>query len=233
MATLYQSTPFRTSVLGIHHPITGALYAPGYFHQFILATIPERSILPMQPLDWHYGTRADRPFNVVPGLHGRSPPPKWPTRPCDRPQYPTAYYLDQLRFWDDGPLLPEEAITAEPAPEKTWFDFALMILLWILALAAGMARVVLAAIGVVASAGGKVCARMVRERTWEFALSALVATQIVRMLPEIGGWQSRGGGGAGAISSDAPLYVMRIPNPNQWSRLSRGGGSSRLLIICR
>jgi hypothetical protein len=228
-------TPFATAnVMDTYHKISGALFAPGCFHQFILATILERAVLPMQPLNWQFGVRADRPFDVLPGQNARNPIPKWPTRPCDHPKYPTAYYLEQLQFWEDGPLPEEDESAAEMptrAPLKVWFDSTLEFFLFIFAVVRSVVQMLCEVAALVLSLGKKMWNRIVDGRTWEFAASVLVATQIVRILPRMeGSLGSGGGGGAGWSTSSAPLYVIMIPNPDQWSRLSTDVRGSRQLL---
>lgn len=236
MVELPPSTPFPTAnSMGRYHKISCALFVPCYFHQFILAIIPERAVLPMQPLNWQFGVRADRPFDVLPGQNARNPIPKWPTRPCDRPKYPTAYYLEQLQFWEDGPLPEEDESAAEMptrAPLKVWFDSTLGFFLFIFAVVRSVVQVLFEVAALVLSLGKKAWDKIVDGRTLEFAASVLVATQIVRILPRMEG-SLGSSGGAGWSTSSAPVYVIMIPNPDQWSMLSTDiKGSRQLLIIC-
>ena len=217
------SAPFaRTDALGrpnFYHPISGALFVPDYFHQFLLPTIPELSVLPMQPLNWRFGVRPDRPFDITAGYcrhRSQNQPVSIPRLPASQQQYPTAYYLEQLQFYQDGPLPKEPDPEEEPAPDlsRAWFVEAFC---FVTLNVGAVVKTLFAAILAVFATGKMMWRRFLKERTWEFVVSALVATQIVRILPRIGGILNSIGGGR---TEPPPLYVMMIPNRNQWSRLS-------------
>ena len=214
------STPFaRNDALGMqyyHHPISGALFVPNFFHQFILPTIPERSVLPMQPLNWEFGARPDRPFDVIPRGHQRRPHNRRfsiPRMPAAPPQYPTAYYLEQLQFYQDGPL-PEE-LEEEPSQDDDLRRWFVEFFYFLLVLVGALVQVLFAVAFAVLAMGKRVWTGFFKERTWEFVVSALVATQIVRILPRLGGVLNSIGGGR---ADPPPLYVLMIQNPNQWSK---------------
>lgn len=227
MSTIHPSTPLPAMRGQYYHPVTGAIFVPDFFHQFILPTIPERSILPMQPLNWEFGVRPDRPFDVSPALFRRNHgnPVSLPRWPGAQPQYPTAYYLEQLRFWEDGPLPEERPDNAEqddggrtPGLLRVWFKVGLGVFILIPTVLCAVAEMLFAAALEVLSTGKRAWKVFVSERTWEFALSALVATQIVRILPGMGRILS-GSEGRMWNPEPAPLYVLMIPNSNQWCKL--------------
>ena len=176
----------------------------------------------MQPLNWKFGVRPDRPFDIAPGYRQRrlqNQPSSILRLTVPQPQYPTAYYLEQLQFYQDGPL-PEEPEAEEHAPEQPqgWFVEAFCLLQVIVG---AIVQVLLGAVTVVFATGNMVWRSFLKERVWEIVVSALVATQIVRILPRIGGILNSIGGG---MVEPPPLYVIMIPNPNQWSRLSDDTG---------
>lgn len=207
------------------HPITGALFMPDFFHQFIMPTIPEWSALPMHPLDWEFGVRPDRPFE---GLARRRQTqhnqdvsiPRWPNQPAPRPQYPTAYYLEQRRYYEgeDIPFPDEPLLVVEAAPDPRWQFFvvvsaALRVLSEIAVLLFGSVK--------------KVLKRAPENRLWECVVSAVVAFQIVKFLPKMGGADSGGGEWS---QEQAPLYVIMIPNPKQFGKLFNAVYGSRWFL---
>lgn len=228
MTTIPPSTPFGTAHAWggqYFHPISGALFVPTFFHEFILPTIPERSILPMQPLNWQFGVRPDRPFEVFPHQHLRQQTPisipRWPVLPARRPKYPTAFYLEQLQFWEDGPLPEAEEPVIEvqtPGLLNIWLASGVEALLLILAIVSAVLQVLFKAAAVLLFVGKKAWKSVLRERAWEFAAAVLVASQIVRILPRMQGILDSSGGGRWN-PEPAPLYVIMVPNPNQLGRL--------------
>ena len=136
--------------------------------------------------------------------------PRWPTGPMLRPQYPTAYYLEQLRFFEgeDNPLPEEELADEEPIPSSQRG--------WLLAILFAVAQMLFEMVVMVLSAARRAWENAPKNHVWEIAASVLVATQIVRILPRAAGVvSSRGEWGA----EQAPLYVIMVPNPKQFGRL--------------
>lgn len=192
------STPYSfTTAWGrqyLRHPITGAIFVPEYYHEYILPTIPERSPLPMQPMNWEFGVRPDRPFDAWSHRRQRQQRtdqgvslPRWPGTPVTPPQYPTAYYLDQARFYEDGPL-PEE----EPEEEElTWASRGRELI-------AFLSKVLCAIFEITVplhSVSKRMWASVPNDQSWELLASFIVATQVVRVLPKMAGVLSSSAGG--------------------------------------
>lgn len=226
MATLHQNGPMPNSYTfppgtpAIHanafnkyHKISKALFVPGYYHQFILPTIPEKAQLPMDPVNWEFGIRPNRPFEVLPNEQRQRAAKKWPTRPGSRREGPTAYYLEQLHFWEDGPLPAEDEEVGElhpSGPLKRWFEFTLDACLFILAVVRLLVFLVSEVAAVLLATGRKIWKDVFGNLTWELVVAIFLATQIVRFLPGMAGSLDVDGGGRWN-EAPPPLYVLMIP----------------------
>lgn len=181
----------------------------------------------MQPLDWEFGVRPDRPFEGLARWRQRQHNqdvliPRWPSQAAPHPQYPTAYYLEQRQFYEgeDDTLLDESLLVEKTAPDPGWQFFvgvsaALRVLFEIAVLLFGGVK--------------KLLKRALENRLWECVVSAVVAFHMVRFLPKMGGAASNTGGGEWS-QEQSPLYVIMIPNSKQFGELFNGVNESRSLL---
>lgn len=207
----FDSSPF-------FHRIRKALLVPSYLRRFIPPTLPEDDQLPMEPLNWEFGVRVNRPFEGF-----RSHQPSLPTRPPSRPVQRICSggvraedTLAQPDFWGmPTPIVDpynqqaphEEKVSG---PLKLWFESILpfLVALWHLwttlafalweALKAANPFVVLDVKG------------LVRRITLERAISLLLAMQLVRIFPGMEG-NVEAGVKTEVMREVAPLYVLMIP----------------------
>jgi hypothetical protein len=176
----------------------------------------------MDPLDWRYMYRPNRPFHYITNSQVRRTISKLPPRPwLERKNVPTDYYVEQMAFFNASPPpIPEEPEpvddTCAPRPLKAWVKFAwalVVTLAWILFL------VTMSAVKGLKWVGWKM-ARVYKEAggvPWEAVWFALAASQLLRLLPAMDGEEAVV---EGVWKVEAPLYVVMIRNPNQLSKFS-------------
>ena len=214
------------SYLDVHHPE----HVQGLFHRQRgqLPIISENSPLRMDPLNWEYMYRPNRPFNFISNRHLRSTIPKTPPRPWiereKRKKAASSSYLEeQAAFFKASPpsILVDEAPIADDdlsgaGPLKVWvlFAWAIMVTLgWIFVFLPLM--IALSALKWVA---GKWIEKYkkVGGIPWETIGFALVASMLVEWLP---GMEGKLHVVAEVWKGDAPVYVIMMRNPNQICKL--------------
>lgn len=198
------------------HRVSKASSVPDDSYKFILPTLPEGNQLTMEPLNWEFGVRCNRPFESLPTNAPKSPPRR-PSRPRPRSLARSVTpdgIFEQPNFWEmPAPIFDPYNHQTEQriaGPLKLWFE---SLMLFLIALGEfGIALVLALWDGSKAAApfialGLKVLADT---RTWEPVVSMLLATQLVRLLPGMeGNVQTRMG--TEVLAETGPLYVMRIP----------------------
>lgn len=210
------------SYLDVHHPE----HVPSLFHRrrAQLAIIGENTPLKMDPLDWNYLYRPNRPFHFITNRKLRGSIPKIPPRPWLERQrkdaQQTDYLREQMAFFAAAPIpIPEEDISAideSPCagPLKVW-----CLLVWAMLVTIG--GLLLVALSIVPLAMKRVGAgasrryRMAGGFPWEALCIALATSQLVRFLP---GMEGKVEVVQEVWKADPPLYVLMIQNPNQWSK---------------
>ena len=194
------------------HPISKALFIPGFYHEFLLTSIPELSSLPMEPLNWEFGVRCDRPFHRLqqPRI-GTMPKRQYRAGPVS-----TDFFLEQQKFWDAlpgvDPYKREDKIFVESGPLKSWCEPTLEFLLtmfWIL-------KVMFLGAFEFVELLPSLWKRVFGGLTWELALSVLVAMQIVHFLPGMEGRRNANVGDG--WPSVKPIYILMIPSSNAISK---------------
>jgi hypothetical protein len=234
------------SYLDVHHPER----VESLFHrrQAQLAIISENSPLNMDPLNWRYMYRPNRPFYYINNCNLRCtilklPPRPWLQRQQQKP--PTDYYLEQMSFFNAIPPAEEDAepidVPPSPGPLKVLAQLAwgaLLTVAWMLLI------VMMIVVGVVRRVvGGAIRAyEKVGGFPWEVLWFTLAASQLLRFLPRMEGLDGTGVKVAEVWKADPPLYVVMIQNQNQWSEYpvlevlgidaddddSEGSGNARL-----
>ena len=177
----------------------------------------------MDPLDWTYMYRPNRPFHFITNRKLRGSIPKLPPRPWlerrPKPVGPSAYLREQMAFMTAiPPPIPEYHVSDDDAPPagplKVWCLFVWAILVkigWLLFIALSMGAQVLKKIGVAALR----TYQKVGGFPWEALWIALAASQLIRFLP---GMEGQVGLVKEVCQRDPPLYVLMIRNPNQWCK---------------
>lgn len=206
------------------HRISKALFIPKYFHKFILPTLPEDDQLQMEPLNWEFGVRANRPFEQFSGPPGARLPNLTLKSPSIRERrfrgeaVRAEDVFDQPNFWElAAPIFDPynqktENEQAESGPVKMWLESFMIYLvalweLWI-ALSLALWETLKAATPFVVL-GGKELAKRLK---WRVILSLFLATQLVRLLPGLeGGVEASVEAQIEALRDPAPLYVIMIP----------------------
>ena len=202
--------------------ITSAFHSPNSFRQSILPSLPEGDILLMEPLDWEFGVRVDRPFEFRLRRTRHARLPRIPPRPSPSNQQ-RQFRGGAVRI-EEYPNFAEMAppasdpyatppATIKPGVLKIWFGYLLLLLhpLWDIVMAsclalAGLVRVAMPYI----VSGGKAVAERAE---WRAVVSLLLAAQIVRLLPGLERVESVESVVETVERSGvlAPLYIIMIP----------------------
>jgi hypothetical protein len=212
------------SYLDVHHP----KYVPGLFHRRKgqLPIISENSPLKMDPLNWEYMYRPNRPFNFISNKHLRRTIPKIPPRPWverekqkQKAASSSSYLEEQAAFFnaippslpvDEAPIADEDLHPAGPLKVWVLFVWAIMVTLgWVFVFLPLMI-----ALGALKWVAGKLIERCenVGGIPWETIGFALVAWKLVGWLP---GMEGKVEVVEEAWKAESPLYVMVLRNPNQ------------------
>ena len=213
------------SYLQVNHPerVEG-LFSRRYAQ---LPIVGENSPLNMDPINWKFMYRPNRPFHFITNKHLRQSIPKLPPRPwLDRPskkKTPTAYYLQQMELHNapPPPPAPEVDEIADPADDVVPAGPLKVLVKSVVGLLASCVWmiVMLLAFFVVGAelAVGKVVGEYQKRGglKWEILLFAVVAGGLVRVLP---GMEGEGKALVTEVKGDAPLYVIMMRNPNQFRK---------------
>jgi hypothetical protein len=204
------------SYLDVHHPERVEGLFSRRFAQ--LPIVGEESPLHMDPLNWRYMYRPNRPFHYITNRHLRRTIPKLPPRPWleRKRQQPSQYLIEQEQLFAAAPAEDRnEPIDDGPTPgplkvwvEATWATFltmAWMVLAVMILCLAGLRWAVERGVRVYQKVGGF---------PWEALWFALAASQLMRFLPGMEGKEEMV---KEVIKGDAPLYVITICNQNPLS----------------
>lgn len=210
------------SYLDVHHPER----VEGLFNRRFaqLPIVGENSPLNMDPLNWRYMYRPNRPFHYITNRNLRRTIAKLPPRPWleRKRQQPSNYLIQQREFFAavPPPLPEEEDEPAEdrrtPGPLKVWVQsawtafltIAWMVMVVVILCWAGLRWMVERGLGMYQKVGGF---------PWEAIWFALAASQLLKFLP---GMEGEAEVVNEALKGDPPLYVVMIRNPNQWSKFN-------------
>ena len=193
----------------------------------------------MEPLNWEFGVRCDRPFSNVRAIHPKPLPSLKRMSVPTGQDVPTKYFLDQQKFWEAEPGddpnphpndLDDHLVESEPLQfwwealtallEVVWlFGSAILLLFW---------NVLKMMVPLVVVSWQWIADRV----GWEAIVALLMASQAMSFLPGFDRTIGRADMGGEAWKSSAPLYVIMIPNFHQMSRLYPPYVPRNLLILC-
>ncbi|CZR53850.1 uncharacterized protein PAC_03732 [Phialocephala subalpina] len=205
------------------------------------------SVVTMDPLDWNTGRRANRPFEYINTewlsiLHSLSPqsfpipapksslaPPVHSSVPA---QQPTAYYLEQLSFYNQAPgidpFASEPDATIRPGPLKIFVFWIVSLLFWVfatlrsagrraitslLALLRCLFSVFVPALGSVAGVVASV------EWRWDVLVAVALAAYILRCIPNVDVGVASGMGVEMVEGQKDPVYTVFVSG---WEAIGSG-----------
>lgn len=206
------------SYLDVHHPERVEGLFSRRFAQ--LPIVGENSPLNMDPLNWRYMYRPNRPFHFITNRNLQRTIPKLPPRPwLERNRQQSEYLIQQEQLFAAAPAEEKiEPIDENPAPGplKVWLQAASAAFVTIARAVMMITIVCLAGLKKVAENAIRAYQK-VGAFPWEVLWTALAASQLMRVLP---GMEGSGEVVEEVIKGDAPLYVMMIQNPNPWSKFN-------------
>lgn len=198
------------------HHVIQALIVPNYF-QFVLPTLQKDRQLPMEPLNWEFGIRCNRPFEGVSSYQQNqalSQAPRYKQTFCSGAVCIGDAFGNQPDFWEAGPPIFDpynhqiEQSAAGPLKIKFGLlsifleEFVKSVLVFVMALWEGMRLVVPLLL--------RVWKRLVGRITWKQVISMIMAWQLVKFLPGMEGTVTNTRDGI--FGNVAPLYVVMIPS---------------------
>ena len=228
------------SYLQVHHPERVEGLFSRRFAQ--LPIVGEDSPLNMDPLDWRYMYRPNRPFHYITNRNLRRTIPKRPPRPWleRKRQVPTAYYLQQMELFNaTPPPIPEVEATDKgrtSGPLKVWVQFAWAVLVSVAWLLRALLTSVVGGLMMLGRVGIQAYRKVDNFPPLETLWIALAARLLMRLLPGIEG---EGEGVEEVMKAGEPLYVLMIRNPHQfrkspllecWETLLMRVGSGQIIV---
>ena len=189
-----------------------------------LPIVGENSPLNMDPLNWRYMYRPNRPFHFITNESLRRSIPKLPPRPWlereRKKKVPTAYYLEQMEMMNAlPPPMPEEEFVESaptPGPLKVLVEYLCMLFLTFVWAMLMLVTLLVVAVETVV----RKVVRFYQEKGGlpiETVYVALATCVLVKFLP---GMEGEVKTLREVVKADAPIYVLMIRNPNQWSKFN-------------